>query len=394
MSIANYPPISYVRQALREENGHLFWLVRPRTHFPTERGWKTVNTSHAGKEAGSVRKVSYANKYPHVDVFMAGVSIPRDHIVWAIHHGEWPSQIDHKNRDSLDDRIDNLRPATNNQNARNTSRRSNNTSGYKGVSLDCWTSRYKASIKVNGRTLNLGRFDTAAEAYVAYCKAAKKYYGVFWCDGTEYDSRLESPRIGITRAHLPIVQFSKSQYPSLEFLRQFLRYEDGRLFWLARPLGCFKDEQEWNIWNARYAGEEVGSERINKRTDRRIWQVRLNGKIFGRHRIVWALHHGDWPPLIDHKNRNPLDDRIENLRVATTSQNNANIGLISTNTSGYKGVYWNKRRRKFLARINVNYKRICLGSFDDPAEAHAAYVVAAKEHFGEFWCDGTSPLGV
>ena len=86
----------------------------------------------------------------------------------------------------------------------------------------------------------------------------------------------------------------------------------------------------------------------------------------------------------DHVNRNGLDNRRINLRTANQSQNCANQGVPSNNTSGYKGVTRNRANRKWKAQINVNGQYIYLGTFDDSAEAARAYNEAALEHFGEF----------
>lgn len=86
----------------------------------------------------------------------------------------------------------------------------------------------------------------------------------------------------------------------------------------------------------------------------------------------------------DHVNRNGLDNRRINLRAATVSQNNGNIGLSRHNTSGYKGVSWDRERRKWMALINDGGRKRTLGRFDDPAEAACAYNAAALEKWGEF----------
>jgi hypothetical protein len=86
----------------------------------------------------------------------------------------------------------------------------------------------------------------------------------------------------------------------------------------------------------------------------------------------------------DHVNRNGLDNRRINLRPATASQNTANRGRQSNNTSGYKGVVWGKRISKWIARIQVDGKQTYLGFFDDPVEAAHAYNQAASAAFGEY----------
>jgi hypothetical protein len=100
------------------------------------------------------------------------------------------------------------------------------------------------------------------------------------------------------------------------------------------------------------------------------------------HREVMGARPGD--PHIDHINRNPLDNRRENLRYATSANNNANKGVMKTNTSGYKGVSFYKDRQMFVAQIKVNYKSIKIGSFKTAIEAAKAYNEAAKRLFGEF----------
>lgn len=102
-------------------------------------------------------------------------------------------------------------------------------------------------------------------------------------------------------------------------------------------------------------------------------------------RVGWLIHYGAWPDCreLDHKNGIQSDDRIENLRPATSQQNQANKRIHSNNTSGFKGV----RRSKggnWSAFICVNRRQICLGTHPTPEIAHAEYMRAATQHFGEF----------
>lgn len=87
---------------------------------------------------------------------------------------------------------------------------------------------------------------------------------------------------------------------------------------------------------------------------------------------------------VDHINLDPLCNTVENLRLANGSQNQANQSRRKDNSSGFKGVYWDKRGEKWVARVCLNGKAIYLGSFDTPEEAHAAYCVAAGKYHGEF----------
>lgn len=86
----------------------------------------------------------------------------------------------------------------------------------------------------------------------------------------------------------------------------------------------------------------------------------------------------------DHVNHNTLDNRKENLRVCTRSQNNHNHGLSRNNTSGYKGVSWKSNRGKWYASIGINGVGIYLGMFTNKDDAARAYNEAATRLHGEF----------
>jgi hypothetical protein len=99
------------------------------------------------------------------------------------------------------------------------------------------------------------------------------------------------------------------------------------------------------------------------------------------HRMVMPLPDG---MRVDHIDGNGLDCRRQNLRGATHQQNLWGRKRNKNNKSGYKGVSWDKRARRWKASITVNGRTIPLGLFDDPAEGGRAYDAAALEHFGEF----------
>lgn len=178
-----------------------------------------------------------------------------------------------------------------------------------------------------------------------------------------------------------------TERPSIEYLRECFRYEDGKLFWLIRPREHFQNEGVCTQWNGRWAGKEAGNSNKRKNGDRRCAISIANGKYL-RYHLIWVLHGNAWTEFIDHKNRVCDDDRIENLRPATKAQNSANSKRFSSNSTGYKGVTWHKKRRRWVAKIMVNGKTLYLGQYVDPLLAHAAYVAGAKKAFGEFASTG------
>lgn len=89
--------------------------------------------------------------------------------------------------------------------------------------------------------------------------------------------------------------------------------------------------------------------------------------------------------LVDHRDGDGLHNWRENLRNCTDAQNKMNRKVISANnTSGYKGVSWSKKKRKWIAQSMINKKHIFIGHFSTPEEAARAYDEKARELFGEF----------
>jgi hypothetical protein len=113
--------------------------------------------------------------------------------------------------------------------------------------------------------------------------------------------------------------------------------------------------------------------------------IGVRRKSFLSSRLAWFYMTGEWPiNQVDHRDRTPANDRWNNLREATQSENNANFGLRKDNPAGLKGVSWDKRKGKWYARIKHNGKGKFLGYSDCPAAAHFSYVVAADLQYGEF----------
>ena len=138
------------------------------------------------------------------------------------------------------------------------------------------------------------------------------------------------------------------------------------------------------IWKVRTSNRvNVGSVAGFRRKTGYL-EVRVDGKLYLGHRLIYLLHHGSLPSEVDHIDNDQWNNRIENLREATSSQNKCNRGKERCNTSGYKGVYWHAQSKRWHASIVFQRKKTSLGLFDRPEDAHAAYAEAAKRLHGEF----------
>lgn len=158
------------------------------------------------------------------------------------------------------------------------------------------------------------------------------------------------------------------ELPSQELLRERLAYdpETGILTWAYSRPGITK-------------GKVVGHP--NKTG---YWQVMLDRKSYQAHRLIWKWMTGEDPPqFIDHINHNPHDNRWENLRLASYSENARN----SRGSGKYKkGVYKETCGVTFGARISVDGKKFHLGCYKTEDEAHQAYCEAAELVHREFSC--------
>lgn len=155
-------------------------------------------------------------------------------------------------------------------------------------------------------------------------------------------------------------------------------YKDGALFWKHHPLSLFGAERAWKAFNTKHAGKRVG------RSVNGYLYVPIKRRHYSIHRIIFFMFHGYEPYIVDHIDGNPLNNKIENLRAATNSQNQANTRLSKANTSGYKGVYFHKSTGLWQASVRKDKKLIHLGLFQNIEDA----VKARRSHFevlhGEF----------
>lgn len=154
--------------------------------------------------------------------------------------------------------------------------------------------------------------------------------------------------------------------------RIFHYHEDGYLIWKEKPL----------VRAGITLGNKAGWLSKFKGGDRQ--HVGIACKTYACSRIIFLWHHGYLPEIVDHKDRNPSNDKIGNLRAAIKSQNMANCNSRKNSSSKYLGVSWDKRTKRWSAELTINHKLLHLGLFKIEEDAALAYNKAAKIHHGEF----------
>lgn len=162
--------------------------------------------------------------------------------------------------------------------------------------------------------------------------------------------------------------------PTREVVAEYLDYDpiSGEFHW-KKP-----------TYRRGRPGELAGAIRNTGRPGRvtQYRHINLFGQRYKAAHIAWVLMTGRWPKQVDHRNNNSLDDRWQNLRLATQTQNQKNSSIRRDNTSGYKGVHPYKRgkRKRWVAQIADHH----IGYFATAEEAARAYDAEAIKRFGEF----------
>ena len=137
--------------------------------------WKI---SRGGMRKGAVS--GSLNNRGYLSIMVNGKNYQAHRLAWLYVHGEFPKQnTDHINRKKIDNRIINLRMCSNSQNQANCLKRSDNTSGYKGVSWCKYNNKWNAYIRFNSKRSNLGYFSDKLKAAIAYNEKAVELFGEF-----------------------------------------------------------------------------------------------------------------------------------------------------------------------------------------------------------------------
>ncbi len=158
-------------------------------------------------------------------------------------------------------------------------------------------------------------------------------------------------------------------------VRELFEYfpETGELFWRPRASSEFTDERHAKRWNTCFAHTQAGHE--NKRGYRRI---QVGDHIYLAHRIIWLYVFGVFPKVIDHIDGNPRNNRISNMRNVTIAENQRNLTISKSNTSGVQGIWFDTGVNMWRARINTGRRALHVGSFDTQRDAIVAYNVVKK----------------
>jgi hypothetical protein len=156
-----------------------------------------------------------------------------------------------------------------------------------------------------------------------------------------------------------------SQPLTQEYLLSVFEYRDGELYWKV-------DRRKTKV------GQKAGRRKANG-----YCEVRLDNKLQGTHRLIFLMTHGYLPSMVDHIDGNPSNNLIENLRGATSSQNQMNSKLPANNKSGFKGIYMSKHGKWIVQCVKdgVNHRA---GSFSDIRAAAEAMIKLREELHGEF----------
>lgn len=160
-----------------------------------------------------------------------------------------------------------------------------------------------------------------------------------------------------------------------DFLRSAFDYDaaSGALIWKAAD--CLPPNAR-----SRMAGKVAGTV-----SSTGYCQIKIGGALYKTHRLVWLHVTGLWPDTeIDHIDGDKTNNRFENLRLASRSENMRNVGRYANNTSGAKGVHFEAATAKWVARIVLDGRTHHLGRHGTRDEARRAYTAAAERFHGTF----------
>ena len=159
-----------------------------------------------------------------------------------------------------------------------------------------------------------------------------------------------------------------------ELLHEIFEYKDGELFYKIKP-------------NKKASLVKVGMKAGSLYNDGYL-RITYKKQRYAIHNLIFFMFYGYKPEIVDHIDGDILNNKIENLRAATRSQNCQNSKLAKNNTSGVKGVTWHKYHKKWLAVCSINKKYTYIGYFKNLEDAKNAVIKFREETHGNFANNG------
>lgn len=194
-------------------------------------------------------------------------------------------------------------------------------------------------------------------------------------NGDTYDNRLEN-----LAPHVPLPKGQKEDREKVtqEYARELFHYdpETGKLYWKHRPREHFRTKRGQIAHNSKYAGKEAGHV-----SDFGHLMVKVGLRTWPAHRLIWLMNTGELPEVIDHVNRDPADNRMENLRPCSYSENVINS---KRRAAGEVAGVYAVRPGVWKACLRARGKHHYLGCFSSWDDAKQAYEKCVRENFGEF----------
>lgn len=318
--------------------------------------------------------------------------------------------VDHINGNPLDNTRDNLRISTYSENNRNKAKRKNASSNYYGVVYMKDRNKWQANIALQNVKLHaiyskeihaayqynlwIDEFNLTSgnkndiekpEDFIIYKprekkgnlpkgieKIKNKYQVLIYTNKVKqnlgYFDNLDDAILIRNKAEIERTEFLKQQLLSVPILYN----KSGQCVFKIKETEVIIDSDMYH---------DIIKYRWHIRKDGYL-QSGINRELILLHKYVMNYHEGEM--VVDHINRNPLDNRKCNLRIITRAQNMMNKNSQSGSSSKYIGVYFNNNRNKWIAQISYNQKNIQLRRFDNEIDAAKARDVGTKEYFGEF----------